>query len=1230
MSISPTPGSKTKTGIIKKVLVILSAAVLTLVFLLVGFVIFLPKLISTERFKGFVENRASIATNRRVQIGALRWERADEILIDNISLGDDPAFSSQPMLLVKGARIKIFFSDIIDGRLHLDVAVDGVEAGFIREKSGQTNVGLLLAQFEPAETAETEPLPVILKNMSFSVPLDIQARVHLDHIFIRAEDRIRDKRLALQDAAVRLDIPSLYLEPITLTASAAIDIDGSKAPPFSLNILIKNLVNPEGKLRVTDTDIEVKGTCPGAEWVFAGSLNTLKMNGRAACDLLKFSKILETFIAPRFLPAEIAGNLSIVFNGSANPQASIAYSATLEGQGIVLSKGVLGDKTLGPLGFTIMNQGVLDAVKARLSIEKGELAFLQKSGMVWNGEVQNIFGTAPEANVNFGSIRFDIGELLDPFKKFIPQGVKFSGKTRNRFPILEITNANFSGPLPSGPNQIRVNGLVLKIPDVRFAPGEFQGILLSATGVRLAVTDLRSTLKEFFPAQLSLTAALITDSIYIKGTKDIHVKKLSVPMISVISNDIHRSKNPLIGLTGRFKIQDTLTADAINIPSLITINNFQKSMEAALEFPSDTSARLAVKDLKIDIPELIFADSTHGPFITNAKLDGRIDEISFPGSETLNADIKGIKSHLLVDNVLVADIEADAENMGWALLKAKGTLLINMVPFSEKFIAKVYDKLTLTGRTSVNWDFTGRLPKKKQIHALISPSINVKDDLDFIDRFDASCSLKDMGVDLAVSEDMRLKVGSVSTGPSLRYSFDAKTGKGKMDGEILLQGLQKVPFRRMGDTRLSAEIIVSGEHNHLESATFSQVMELKPANINQTFELSLTGMDRIVQRNLKMRFPLWLKYLGGTARGTLEVSEKTNLAMLVENLKFEGRLRSGLELLLVPGESVRLNAWASSPEMNVSLGEFFNVKGLKTDLNFEKEYRIIEEEKIKADQKKMMPLSVSVLKAESEPAAGSAFEFDTQDAAVTTFMGELQNRFSTRHAVAFTSAYWGLGPLPLSVDRSVIDFNLNKGLPGSDYFQVDVLGGTMIGSVAVLRSNDIFFLQPRLAFSDVNTAKINPAAGTKDTDDSALSGQLWARIPLASLPSSLLSEFQMSLNLSRIGSRSLERFLYALDPSESNEVIVSQRQLLRLGFPRWIHVDINDGNLSLDGEVDVKGVSVAIPSLRRLNVANLAGVDNYVEYLAGLVPLIEALNIFSANVIKIGKNGEYLKFSNVR
>jgi predicted Rdx family selenoprotein len=192
-------------------------------------------------------------------------------------------------------------------------------------------------------------------------------------------------------------------------------------------------------------------------------------------------------------------------------------------------------------------------------------------------------------------------------------------------------------------------------------------------------------------------------------------------------------------------VLETLTADEISIPSLLTVNNVQQSLDAILEFPESINARLAIKDLKIKLPSLVIENSRYGPFKTDAQLNGSIDKIELLNTEPLNADFKGIKSNLSVDDILVADFEADAENMAATLLKTKGKVSIDMASLSAKLIARFYDKIRLTGRTKLNWDVAGRLPHKKEIAKLASLTINPKDDLGFVDRFATSCKVQDVG-----------------------------------------------------------------------------------------------------------------------------------------------------------------------------------------------------------------------------------------------------------------------------------------------------------------------------------------------------------------------------------------------------------------------------------------------------------------------------------------------------
>ena len=104
-------------------------------------------------------------------------------------------------------------------------------------------------------------------------------------------------------------------------------------------------------------------------------------------------------------------------------------------------------------------------------------------------------------------------------------------------------------------------------------------------------------------------------------------------------------------------------------------------------------------------------------------------------------------------------------------------------------------------------------------------------------------------------------------------------------------------------------------------------------------------------------------------------------------------------------------------------------------------------------------------------------------------------------------------------------------------------------------------------------------------------------------------------DITKVGPRTLERFLYALDPDEQNESIVQQRRLMGIGYPRLVRLGLAYGNLSLSGEVEVKGFRLDLPRIDRLPVANLPIRAQLAKALAPIRALIKTLDAVSAGSI---------------
>jgi hypothetical protein len=222
-------------------------------------------------------------------------------------------------------------------------------------------------------------------------------------------------------------------------------------------------------------------------------------------------------------------------------------------------------------------------------------------------------------------------------------------------------------------------------------------------------------------------------------------------------------------------------------------------------------------------------------------------------------------------------------------------------------------------------------------------------------------------------------------------------------------------------------------------------------------------------------------------------------------------------------------------------------------------------------------------------------------------------------------------PFPLTLEDSIFVLNVDEGVPNLDFFQFHLLGGTLNGSLSMMtapKNKDRFFsVDTAIYFSGIDMAEIFPdaftEAGQVETD---LAGLLHANIPVSGKMRTLMENTNVDVEFTKIGARALERLLYAIDPYENNEAIVSQRQLLKTGTPKNFKMDMRDGFLTLDGNVSVKGIDIAMPTIRRLNIAQIPGLHSFEEELLALVPIIDLLQKLSSTKILVDEKANLVSF----
>ncbi len=216
-------------------------------------------------------------------------------------------------------------------------------------------------------------------------------------------------------------------------------------------------------------------------------------------------------------------------------------------------------------------------------------------------------------------------------------------------------------------------------------------------------------------------------------------------------------------------------------------------------------------------------------------------------------------------------------------------------------------------------------------------------------------------------------------------------------------------------------------------------------------------------------------------------------------------------------------------------------------------------------------------------------------------------------------------PIPVNMGQSRLSVSLTGGFPEVE-FALDLLNGTITGSAGLIREQDQYYLRVRTAFSGIDSAVLISDAAARTGGETEINGALSARIPVTGSMRTLLENARVQLYFSRIGSRALERILYALDPYESNEAIMSQRRLLRTGSPKEIRLGVENGFLSLDGSVAAGSITIDIPRLQRLNVAEIPGIKKFEPSLAGLGNIISMLDILTAQTLLTDPANHRIRF----
>jgi len=139
--------SKKKFGAFKIIAIVVVVIVIALIAL--------PFFIDANQFRPEIESRLSTALGRSVKIGNLSLSLfSGGVGVDDITIADDPAFSSDPFLQAKSFKVGVELKPLIFSRevRITEISLDGPSINLIRSDTGSWNFSSLAAGKESKKT----------------------------------------------------------------------------------------------------------------------------------------------------------------------------------------------------------------------------------------------------------------------------------------------------------------------------------------------------------------------------------------------------------------------------------------------------------------------------------------------------------------------------------------------------------------------------------------------------------------------------------------------------------------------------------------------------------------------------------------------------------------------------------------------------------------------------------------------------------------------------------------------------------------------------------------------------------------------------------------------------------------------------------------------------------------------------------------------------------------------
>jgi AsmA protein len=240
---------------------------LIVIAVLIVLVIVVPFLIPVNQFRPTIEEKASAAIGRKVQLGNLSLSLlSGSLSAENLSVGDDPKFSQSPFLTAKSVKVGVEMMPLIFSRAVnvTGVTIEAPQVTLLRNPAGIWNyssIGGSAAKSDaPSKPAASQPGAAKPTNGGSGTDLSVK-KLELKDGEILVGSTNSPKRSTYDHVNVTASDVSMTTKfPVTITADlpngGKLKLDGTAGP---VNQEDSSLTPLDAKLTVNDLDLASTG-----------------------------------------------------------------------------------------------------------------------------------------------------------------------------------------------------------------------------------------------------------------------------------------------------------------------------------------------------------------------------------------------------------------------------------------------------------------------------------------------------------------------------------------------------------------------------------------------------------------------------------------------------------------------------------------------------------------------------------------------------------------------------------------------------------------------------------------------------------------------------------------------------------------------------------------------------------------------------------------------------------